>query len=359
MNALTVGAAHSGSAFNGAFPAGRFDPFTDESLPNIVSAMGLGFRKIVKPELLLEGGRAPVHVVGTGDELVVAPMTSGVQYFGLKAAKPSRIGGNRYEDFTWGTSAATALGTRAAHRIHDALLDSDGGSNHADIDTAFVPVVLKALLVHGTQWGPKGDMLDGTFGPRGQGGHLPRRDDITRLLGYGVPRIERVLDCAESCATLLGYGTIRPEEGLMYRIPLPESLDGVRAFRAVTVTLAWMSPVNPRHQGYRMAALDVSSASEEKYWIAPQRGCQPSDKAVVRGTVSHEWRAAEVATVFNDDGCLLLRVSCRAGAGALEAAIPYALAVSFEVGVDAGIDVYQEVRERLAAPVPAAIEVGG
>ena len=39
--------------------------------------------------------------------------------------------------------------------------------------------------------------------------------------------------------------------------------------------------------------------------------------------------------------------------------LPYALAVSFEVGVDAGIDVYEEVRERLAAPVPAAIEVGG
>jgi hypothetical protein len=69
LNPLTIGTAHSGSGFNGALPANLIDPFTDEELPNIVSAMGLGFRKIVKPELLLQGGRAPVRVVSSGDEI--------------------------------------------------------------------------------------------------------------------------------------------------------------------------------------------------------------------------------------------------------------------------------------------------
>ncbi len=54
MNALTIGAAHAGSAYTGFFPAGRIDPFTDEGGPNIVSAMGLGFRKTVKPEAAAE-----------------------------------------------------------------------------------------------------------------------------------------------------------------------------------------------------------------------------------------------------------------------------------------------------------------
>jgi hypothetical protein len=355
LNTLTIGAAHSGSAFNGNLPGGRFDPFTDEELPNIVSAMGLGFKKAVKPELLFAGGRAPVSVVAAGSGVVIAPVIVGARLFGLKAARPSPVGGNRYEDFTWGTSVATALATRSAHRIHDVLLDRDGGSNHADIDPTYMPLVLKALLVHGAQWGPKGEFLDGCFQPQGTGSHFARRDDIARLLGYGVPKIDRVLDCADNRATLLGVNAIAPDSSLLYRIPLPEGLDGIREFRALTITLAWFSPVNPRHQGYRMAALDVSAGSEAKYWIAPDRALQPTDKATVRGTVFHERRIGEAASVFVDDGHLLLRVSCRAAAGHLVTQIPYALAISIEVGIEAGIPVYDQVRVRLATPVPAAV----
>jgi hypothetical protein len=355
INALTIGAAHSGSAFTGQLPNGRFDPFTDEELPNIVSAMGLGFKKIVKPELLFAGGRAPVSVVASGAGIKIAPITAGVHLFGVKAARPSRIGGTRYEDFTFGTSVATALAARSAHKIHDVLLDRNGGSNHTDIDAADMPLVLKALLVHGAQWGPKGDWLDGAFQPQGTGQHHARRDDITRLLGYGVPKIDRVLDCTENRATLLGVGSIASDSSLQYRIPLPDGLEGVRTLRAITITLAWFSPVNPRHQGYRMAALDVSSGSDQKYWIAPNRALQPTDRATARGTVFHERRTGDSASVFVDDGHLLLRLTCRAAAGNLAENIPYALAVSIEVGVEAGIQVYDQVRIKLAAPVPAAV----
>jgi Subtilase family len=356
LNALTIGAAHSGSAFNGNLPNGRTDPFTDEELPNIVSAMGLGFKKIVKPELLFSGGRAPVSVVASGGGIVIAPVTAGVHMFGLKAARPSpQIGGTRYEDFTFGTSVATALATRGAHQIHDVLIDGNGGSNHTDIDAAHMPLVLKALLVHGAQWGAKGQMLDDTFQPQGTGSHFSRRDDIARLLGYGVPNIDRVLDCTENRATLLGVGSIAPESSLLYRVPLPDGLDGVRALRAITITLGWFSPVNPRHQGYRMAALDVASGSDQKFWIAPLRSLQPTDKATARGTVFHERRTGEAASVFVDDGHLLLRLTCRAAAGNLADNVPYALAISMEVGVETGIPVYEQVRVRLAQAVPAAI----
>jgi hypothetical protein len=355
INALTIGAAHSGSAFNGNLPNGRTDPFTDEELPNIVSAMGLGFKKIVKPELLFSGGRAPVRVVASGGGVVIAPVTVGAHLFGLKAARPSQVGGTRYEDFTFGTSVATALATRSAHRIHDVLTDADGGSNHTDIDSADMPTVLKALLVHGAQWGAKGELLDGTFQPQGTGAHFSRRDDIARLLGYGVPNIDRVLDCTESRATLLGVGSIAAESSLLYRVPLPDGLDGARTLRAITITLAWFSPVNPRHQGYRMAALDVSSGSDQKFWIAPQRSLQPTDKATARGTVFHERRTGEAASVFVDGGDLLLRLTCRAPSGNLAANVRYALAISMEVGAETGIPVYNQVRLKLVQQVPAAI----
>jgi hypothetical protein len=356
MNSLTIGAAHTGSAFNGVLPAGLFDPFTVEHLPNVASAIGLGFRKVVKPELLFPGGRTPVRIMASGGALVIAPVRGPARFFGVKAASPNRIGGARHEDFAWGTSVATALATRAAHRIHDALIDDVGGSNHADIPLDYMAVVLKALLVHGAAWGQKGELLDRILDPQGSGSHFPRRDDIARLLGYGVPAIERVLDCAETRATLLGYGVIVPESGVLYRIPLPDELNGRRAPRALTITLAWMSPVNPRHQGYRMAALDVSPASEDKYWIARTRDAlQPTDKAIARGTVFHERRTGEDAAAFIDDGHVLLRVSCRAPAGELTDSVRYALAVSFEIGIDAGIQVYDQIRARLAVAVRAAV----
>lgn len=355
INVLTVGASHSGSAFNGTLPANAVNPFTATELPNVVSAMGLGYRKVVKPEILLDGGRAPVRFAAGGQQLVVAPVTVGARFFGLKAASPAALGGTRHEDFTWGTSVATALATRAGHKIHDVLLDATNGSNHADLPQEYMALVIKALLVHGAKWGAKGELMDQIFQPQGQGSHWARRDDIARLLGYGVPDVARVLDCAENRATMVGYGAIAPDSALLYRIPLPPALDGVRAFRALTMTLAWFSPMNARHQGYRMAALDISSGAENKYWIAPERPVQPTDKATARGTVFHERRSGESAAVFLDDGQVLLRVSCRSAAGELTENIPYALAVSFEVGVEAGIQVYEEIRTRLTIPVQAAI----
>jgi hypothetical protein len=355
VNILTIGASHSGSAFDGTLPGNLFDPFTDEEMPNVISAMGLGFRKVVKPELLLEGGRTPIRIEGSGNgQLLVAPVSTGARRFGVKTAAPSDTGSIRYEDFTFGTSVATALATRAAHKIHDVLLDADAGSNHADVPPEFRALMIKALLVHGAAWGPKGESLDSIFQPHGQGGHLARRDDTARLLGYGVPKLDRVIECAENRATLAGYGIIAPDSALLYRIPLPPALEGARAIRGLTVTLAWFSPVNTRHQGYRMAALDISSPAEERYWIASIRQpYQPTDKAIARGTVFHERRWGESATVFMDDGDLLLRVSCRSAAGKLTVSVPYALAVSFEVGVDAGIQVYEQIRTRLAPRVRA------
>lgn len=358
VNAVTIGAAHKSAIANGGLPANLIDPFTDERLPNIVSAMGLGYRKGVKPDLLFEGGRIPVQVVATGDSVTIAPARGSARRYGVRVAAPDRVGGTRNEEFACGTSVATALATRAAHRIYDVLMNGAEGSNHDDLPLNYRALALKALLAHGAEWGPKGAMLDGFFQPQGQGSHFARRDDIARLLGFGIPDIERVLDCTENRATLLGIGSIAADSALLYRIPIPGGLDGQRTFRALTVTLAWFTPINARHQSYRRAALDISPGTDEKYWITDQReSYQPTDKAIVRGTLFHDRRTGERAAVFVDNGELLLRISCRAVAGELNEEIPYALAISFEVGIEAGIPVYEDVRARIAPQV--GIGVGG
>ena len=58
-----------------------------------------------------------------------------------------------------GTSSATALGTRAAHRIFDALMDTDVPSQLRQMDPKFYAVVVKALLVHRARWNGKADLL--------------------------------------------------------------------------------------------------------------------------------------------------------------------------------------------------------
>jgi hypothetical protein len=356
VNALTIGAAHRSAVFNGALPGNLIDPFTDESLPSIISAMGLGHRRAVKPDLLFEGGRVPVRVVATGGSVTIAPARGPARMFGAKVAAPDPLGSLRHEGFAFGTSVATALATRAGHRIFDTLMDRAGGSNHDDLPREYQALALKALLAHGAEWGPKGEMLDGFFPPRGVGTHVTRRDDIARLLGYGVPDIERVLDCAENRATLLGFGTITADSALLYRIPIPVELDRRLAFRALTTTLAWFTPINPRHQGYRRASLDISPGTEDKYWITDTRAsCQPTDKTVVRGSLFHERRTGERAAVFVDNGELLLRITCRATAGDLGEEIPYAVAISFEVGIEAGIPVYDEIRARIAPRVGVGV----
>ena len=357
INALTIGAAHKSAVFNGVLPKHLIDPFTDECLPNMVSAMGLGYRRAVKPELLLEGGRPPVRIVASGGgSIAVEPATQPARCFGVKVAAPDPRGSTRYEDFTFGTSVATALATRGGHRIFDALMDGGGGFNHDDLPLEYQALALKALLVHGATWGQKGEMLDAFFEPQGSGQHFARRDDITRLLGFGVPDIERVLDCAENRATLLGFGTIAANGALLYRIPIPAGLNGKRAFRALTVTLAWFTPINSRHQGYRRAALDISPGTDEKYWITDTRDpSQPTDRTIVRGSLFHERRIGERAAIFVDNGELLLRISCRAVAGELNETVPYALAVSFEVGIDAGIQVYEEIRTRITPQVEIGV----
>lgn len=358
INALTIGAANSGSAFTGHLPQDLIDPFTDEELPNIVSAMGLGYHKTVKPDLLMEGGRTPVrfseHV--DKDSIAVRPARGPEKFFGTKVASPGKGGDNRAEKFSHGTSVATALSTRAAHRIYDVLFSENGNSNFMDIPQEHMALAIRCLLIHGTGWSSKGSDFDSTFKPQGQGKHVQRRDNIARLLGYGVPRIDRVLICAENRATLLGWGTIDPESALLYRIPLPD-LGEDQGPRAFTVTLAWFSPINMKHQGYRMAALDVESADNEKYWPVPKRRtAQPSNMSTRRGTILHEHRYGKKFIGLIDEDALSLKISCRARAGKFDESIPYAMAVSFEVEIESDIQVYEQIRSRLAAQIQPSDE---
>jgi len=347
LNALTVGAAHDDNLPNRRLPLDAIPPWSCEGLPNLSSALGLGHRLIVKPDIFMSGGKELVRRRST-HPLVIESVPRAQGAFGLLTAAPDGGGNTNRTVLTHGTSAATALATRTGHLVHDTLMDVDGGSMHSDVPRAYRALMIKALLVHGASWHNSSLLVEEVFGPHGQHEHNARKDNVARFLGYGRVDVARVIACTSNRATLLGYGDVEPDKAKLHRFPLPASLDGKREFRAVTVTVAWFSPVNPRHQGYRMTALQAAPGGEAGYSLALERvSAQPNFNAVKRGSVFHERREGEKASAFVDDGDLLLRISCRATAGTYDQPVPYAVAVSVEVGVESAVQAYEEIRDAI------------
>ena len=351
LNVITVGAWYEdalGVARQSHMP---YTPYTDEG-PNITSAMGLGHRKVIKPDIFMPGGRERFMVAGAGAGLSIRNASPG-RFYGLKAAIPDATGRLDREGLTAGTSAAAALATRAAHRLFDALMGDDNDALLAGVEPMYYGVVVKALLAHRARWGGMGDSLEGVYGPTGQGSHVARRDNIARVLGYGRPIVEEAMSCAANRATLVGHGHVTADgSAALYRVPLPHSLERVAEPRSITLTLAWFSPVNVRHRAYRRAKLEIKPDDFSANVGVKRAKSQPSDKSVPRGSLFHVHYEGANAVTFVDAGHLLFRVFCREQGGTLDQSIRYGLAVTIEAGEN--IPVYQEIRQRLGVRPRAA-----
>ena len=350
LNPITVGAWHE-DAMESQPSSLIYRPYVDDG-PNITSAMGLGHNRVVKPDIFMAGGKEHLLPARSGGGLVVRAAQSG-RIHGLKAAMPDEVGRLDREGLTAGTSAATALATRSAHRLFDALMDEDNGGVLQDADRRYYGVVVKALLVHRARWGEVGAELEDIYGPKGRGTHIARRDNIARVLGYGRPNVEEALACAANRATLVGYGEVAADgTASLFRVPLPSSLKRVTEPRTITLTLAWFSPVNIRHRAYRRAKLEITPNDFKTSAGVERSPNQPSDKPVPRGSLFHVRYEGHRAVPFVDDGHLSFRVFCREQGGPLDEQISYGIAVTVEAGEH--VPIYQEVRQRLGVQARGA-----
>ena len=94
-----------------------------------------------------------------------------------------------------------------------------------------------------------------------------------------------------------------------------------------------------------MAALEAGPGGDPEFSLGITRSRdQPHYQALRKGTVFHDRREGTRAAAFVDDGNLVLKVSARAPAGEFDQPLPYAVAVSIEVGVESAIEVYEQVR---------------
>lgn len=354
VNVVTVGAWHEdatedASDRNSYYPYATNTLFPEETGPNMSSALGLGHRKAIKPDIFMPGGRERVRINSHGEEgLRLKPINSG-RLFGLKCAAPDTGEGGDLtrESLSAQTSAATALATRASHQIYDSLLDPENGNLLDGVDPEFHGVIVKAMLVHRTKWGRLGRILEESWGPKGPGAHYVRRDNIARLLGYGMPEVDEVLTCAPDRATMIGHGVVsKHRRSNAYRVPLPVCLSGIRKPRTLTVSLAWFSPVDPWNPAYRLAKLEVSGGSSVESRLGVSRFSeQPSHTAVLKGSLFHARYEGKKAVTFLDDHTVKFDVFCRNLDGHNGEPIRYGLAITIEAnGV---LQVYDDIRAAL------------
>lgn len=145
---------------------------------------------------------------------------------------------------------------------------------------------------------------------------------------------------------------------------MPAALAGQRIWRQVTVTLAWFSSINARHQAYRRAALwyepyGESADTESLQSVLKVRRVDSDWQAPRRGTVQHEVFAGEAAPAFPHGQHFAVQVNCRSDAGLSDVeAIPYGIAVTVEIAEETGLAIYDEIETMIRPPVGVPVGTG-
>ena len=344
INGITVGAVHFDNS-EVTHVANRFDPF-EQVLPSPVSAFGSGYRRAIKPDIVFPGGKQWYRLPLTAHEpLVIEPAIYRIAP-GNKVASPGSLAGElKATVHTCGTSNAAALISRAAGICHDTLIQIiNDQAPDIDVD-AYVTPLLKAMLVHGCAWDDLGERIADVLRTPDNGRQL--NGWISRWIGYGMPRIDRVLDCTEQRVSLLGFGQLSDGEAHVFRLPLPPSLASRPEWRRLTITLAWVSPVSANTQRYRTASLWFETNNKS---LALNRS-DADWRAVRRGTVQHEVFEGRRAEPFIDGDVIEIKVNCREDAGKIVAPVPYGIAVSLEVSEGIDIAIYEEIRARITPAI--------
>lgn len=351
VNVLTVGALHS-DAVETELPDTVIDP-VPRGTPASYSPVGFGFRRSVKPEILLPGGRQIFSAPPPGQndgKVELMPAESPHHGPGIRAASPGLAGQLDAVAHSSGTSNAAALAARSLSEIMDVLETVPAGSDDAPFpDAQYHPVLAKTLLVHAAGWHDSLAQMRELLGLTGQ----DVRRELTRVLGYGPVRGERVATAERTRVVLLGAGSIGKDQRHSYAFPLPQSLAASTEWRRLTITLAWLSPINVHSQKYRMARLWFSP-SKDDLAVTP---VEADANAVLKGTVQHQVLEGSAAAGYVTGSSLAIDVDCRVDAGSLQNPIRYGIAASLEVATAVAIDLHAEVRTQLQAAIRARAQV--
>lgn len=348
LHALTVG-----SVSPGAFEDANWRSFaTGEKLPSGFSRTGYGEPwSVVKPEVVEVGGdlvyaKTPPRLPRVQSEIAVALLNSTMH------------GAPAYSKDGVGTSfAAPKVAHVAAHL--------------QNLFPAASPLLYRALIVQSARW-------------PGWAENDADKDKVLRLIGYGVPSLERATTNSERRVTLTTPDAdIIPSKQLhLYTIRIPEELRSaaLEAKIRIDVTLAYTAlprRTRARRTGYLETWLDWESSKlsepqdefltrmqnggatpyEEFPWTLHKReGWGEADETCRnRGTVQKDWA---VFDSFDLPEEFAIAVRSHIGWNHLPGAgtARYCLAVSFEV-MKGEVPIYSLIESAIPIEAEAEVEI--
>ena len=316
-------------------------------MPGVYSAHGPGYRRNIKPELLFPGGRQFLsEVPGNSSERTKLKPNSTHGPPGILVASPGLPGSLNYTRHSSGTSNATALATRSASFLYEAI-EQLRVMNSGIPPPEFNAVLIKALLVHSAEWAAAYQLYESVLKDSTKGGLFKER--VGHFLGYGAATVTKTMACTDQRVTIVGFGELGDGDAHEFIFPLPPSLSARNDLKRLTITLAWLTPVSSMKRQYRNAHLWFST-KHRALTIRPYQ--EANHLAAQRGTVQHKILESNEARAFRDGDSVNINVNCRADARDLVESIRYGLAVTLEIPESTGIPIYQEVRNRLAISVP-------
>lgn len=353
INALSIGASHFDHANWNSSVYQNIDLMPNAKLMSPVSAHGPGFKRGIKPEILFPGGRQLFQ-----EALDIFKYSIQSSAPGTKVASPGGSGVLDRCAYTRGTSNATALASNAAGRILELLEELRNREENASVswrDEYLVPLT-KAMIVHGASRQDSHTKISEILNDS-----IPARkgkEFTSRFIGYGEANVDRVLACTKQRATVLGYGVISKKRADMdtihvFSFPLPNCLHDRNEIRSLTITLAWLSPIDCSKKQYRMAKLEVEPQKE----MCGVGVGQNDHHQINRGTVSHNVYEGSKAMDFIRNKSIEIKVTCSDATETLEDEIPYGIVVSFEVSKNIDLPIYEQVKAGIDVQVQAQTRI--
>lgn len=233
-NAITVG-AYSKDVSIQADQYRSFSPVADNGQLSPFSATSMLFAKKwpVKPEILLDGGNVASN--GTDYDICtdLSLLTTGKDHL------------TRPFSTIWATSAATA---QAAHMSAQIFAEYPG----------IWPETVRALLVHSARWTPQMEQQFCTDSKKSGG-----RRHLLRTCGYGIPNLDRAIQCMNNAVNLIVQGDMQPyekrdgraqmKEMHLHQIPWPtEVLQALGNTEVeMRVTLSYFVEPGPGEKGWK------------------------------------------------------------------------------------------------------------
>ncbi|MBL1277919.1 MAG: S8 family peptidase [Ectothiorhodospiraceae bacterium] len=315
INAITVAAYHHDEV-DGIEFYNQINPYPDSNLPSTINPVTWGKKRSVKPEILLPGGRATYRLKSFLDG---APAILEVLTFnkppGQKVASPADTGSLSSFAHTFGTSNSAALGSRRLCFLYETVQDLYLSPHGNELSHEYENVILKALICHGASHTSNFARIEEVLK---EPDNSQRFKSISpKYLGYGNVDEDRIHGCLDNQATIIQCGKIKQDDVHVYKFKLPDSLNAKPVNRRLIITLAWLSPINPRNMAYRMAHLFFEPVTGDKDDNHLDIQNREVDWQMVRnGTIQHEVLSGGRATAYASGTNLEIVIQCKGQAGA-------------------------------------------